>query len=81
MAITHELQRYYEDRQAMMGSQAWLDLIEDVKAMRAATNTLSGVTADNLRFKQGEISIMDWLLSLSDMTNAVYEELQNAVDV
>lgn len=76
--MTPELQRYYEARLAMMGSEAWKDLMDDVSEMLKATDTLSGVTADNFRFKQGEISIMKWLLSLKSISEEAYEDLQNA---
>lgn len=72
-----EQQRYYEDRLAMMGSKAWKDLIEDVQGMIAATDTLSGVTVDTIRFKQGELSIMRWMTSLEEMSNLAYEDLKN----
>ena len=70
------LQRYYEDRESMVASQGWKDLMTDVKEMMAATNTLSGVTVDTLQFKQGEVSIMRWLLSLAEVSAEAYEELK-----
>ena len=75
--MTPELQRYYENRLAMMGSQAWQDLMEDVAEMLKTTDTLSGVTVDNFRFRQGEINIMQWILSLKSVSEAAHEELQN----
>lgn len=74
MEIT--LQKYYENRLDMMGSPAWKDLMDDVKVMLDSTNTLSGVTVDNLRFKQGEVSIMLWLLALADTSEKAYEQLK-----
>ena len=70
-----ELQEYYEDRLAMMGTKAWNDLMEDVAEMLKATDTLSGVTPENVKFKQGEISIMKWMLSLRETSINAYEEL------
>jgi len=75
--MTPELQRYYEDRLDMMGSEGWKDLMDDVADMMKATDTLSGTTPENLRFKQGEISIMQWLLSLKEISEAAYQDLQN----
>ena len=72
-----KLQKYYEDRLDMMGSQAWKDLMEDVGAMLQATDTLSGVTPENVRFKQGEINMMKWLLTLKQTSEQTYTELQN----
>lgn len=70
------LQKYYESRLDMMSSLAWKELMEDVQKMLDATDQLSGVTVDNLRFKQGEVSIMRWLLALADTSNKAYEQLK-----
>jgi hypothetical protein len=70
------LQKYYESRLDMMSSLAWKELMEDVQKMLDATDQLSGVTVDNLRFKQGEVSIMRWLLALADTSDKAYEQLK-----
>lgn len=74
--MTPELQRYYEERISMMSSDAWRDLMEDVQTMLSATNVLDGVTADNMRYKQGEVSIMRWMLSLKEVSEQAYEQLK-----
>ena len=71
------LQKYYESRLDMMSSLAWGDLMDDVQKMLDATNTLSGTTLENLQYRQGEISIMKWLLSLKETSNEVYEQLKD----
>jgi hypothetical protein len=71
-----ELQKYYEARFSMMATQGWRDLIEDVERMLKATDTLSGVTPENVKFKQGEISIMKWLLTLKETSEKAFEEIQ-----
>ena len=70
------LAKYYEARLDMMASQGWIDLMEDVAKMIQATDSLSGVTVDNLQFKQGELSIMRWLSSLEDISETAYESLK-----
>ncbi len=74
--MTPQLQRYYEERLSMCSSEAWKDLMDDIQLMLDATNKLDGVTADNLQFKQGEVSIMRWMLSLKDVSEQTYEELK-----
>lgn len=74
--MTPELQRYYEQRLSMCGSDAWRDLMEDVDAMLVATNTLDGATIENLAFKKGEISIMRWLLTLRATSEEAFEQLK-----
>lgn len=77
--MTPELQRYYEQRFDMMASEGWNDLMEDVKAMLDATNTLDGVKPEDVRFKQGEISIMKWLLTLKATSESTFEDLKREV--
>jgi hypothetical protein len=71
-----ELRRYYEERFVMMSTKAWKDLIEDVERMLVATNTLEGVTPENVRFKQGEVSLMRWLLTLEQSSRDAYENIK-----
>jgi len=74
--MTPKLQRYYEERLSMCSSEAWKDLMDDVQTMLDATNKLDGVTTENLQFKQGEVSIMRWLMALKDVSEQTYEELK-----
>ena len=73
-----ELEKYYLKRFEMFSHPAWKDLMEDVQNMMDATNTLSGVTPENVGFKQGEVSIMRWMLSLQKTTEESYKDLINA---
>lgn len=74
--MTPELQKYYEERISMMSSVAWKQLMEDVENMLASTNTLDGVTPDNMRFKQGEVSMMRWMLALKEISEQAYDQLK-----
>ena len=79
--MNKEIQKYYEDRFSMMATQGWKDLIEDLETMLAATDNLSGVTTiEQLHFKKGEVSIMNWLKNLRDASAEVYERLQEEDD-
>ena len=75
-----ELEKYYLKRFDMFSHPAWKDLMEDVQNMMDATNTLSGVTPENVGFKQGEVSIMRWMLTLQKTTEESYKDLTNADD-
>lgn len=80
--MNKEIQKYYEDRFSMMATQGWKDLMEDVDTMLAATDNLSGVsTVEQLHFKKGEVSIMQWLKNLRDASSEVYERLQEEGEV
>ena len=76
-----EIQKYYEDRFAMMTTQGWKDLIDDVETMLAATDNVGGIsTIEQLHFRKGEVSIMNWLKNLRDASGEVYERLQEEED-
>lgn len=75
--MDRELQDYYEERFSMCSSKGWKQLIEDIQSMKDSTDTLKGAdTIESLFFKKGEVSIMDWILSLEDSSREVYDQLQ-----
>lgn len=76
-----ELDNYYQHRFLMFLSEGWQDLIKDVQQMQESTNQLKGVEVENLRFKQGELSMMDWLLGLEEISKKAYEELQEDANI
>lgn len=79
--MNRELQDYYENRFAMMSTQGWKDLVEDIELMVSSTDRLAGIeTTDQLYFKKGELSIMNWIRTLNESSTEVYEQLQENVD-
>ena len=74
--MTPELQRYYENRFSMMGSDGWKDLVEDIDSMIASLNNISVISDEqSLQFKKGELSILTWLKTLKEVSERAYEEL------
>lgn len=75
--MNRELMDYYENRFAMMATPGWNDLLEDLEVMIKATNTLDGLTTEQqLQFRKGELSIMNWIKTLRESSAEVYEQLQ-----
>ena len=75
--MNKELQRYYEDRFSMMATQGWRDLVEDVELMLKSTESIRGVeTEQQLHFKKGELSILNWIQTLRESSSEVYDQLQ-----
>lgn len=71
-----ELQKYYENRFSMMGSDGWKDLMEDIDTMISSLNNISVIEGEkDLKFKQGELSILNWLKTLHEVSKRAYEEL------
>lgn len=79
--MNRELQAYYEDRFSMMATKGWQDLLEDLELMISSTDTLSGIeTEQQLHFRKGEMSIMNWIKTLKESSTEVYEQLQQDED-
>jgi len=74
--MTPELQKYYEDRFSMMGTDGWKDLVEDIDSMITSLNNISVISDEqSLQFKKGELSILTWLKTLRQVSERAYEEL------
>lgn len=72
------LREYYDNRLSMMSTEAWADLMEDVQKMHDATNNINSIKdAETLHFKRGEVSIMNWLLTLKEMSRIGYEQAKD----
>ena len=79
--MNRELQDYYENRFAMMSTKGWQDLLEDLELMITSTDTIGGLeTIEQLHFRKGELSIMNWIKTLKESSTEVYEQLQEDVD-
>ena len=77
IVIDPSLAKYYEDRESMMMTQGWADLMDDIKQMLEARNTLDGTTKDNVDFRKGEVSIIRVMLSLKEVCEAAYQQLKD----
>ena len=79
--MNRELQDYYENRFAMMATKGWSDLLEDLDLMLKATDTIGGIeTEQQLHFRKGELSIMNWIKTLRESSTEVYEQLLEEED-
>ena len=79
--MNKELQQYYENRFGMMATPGWADLIEDIELMIKSTDTLQGVDSEQqLWFKKGELSIMNWIKTLRESSSEVYDQLQGETE-
>ena len=74
--MTHDLQKYYEDRFDLFSRPGWRDLMEDVDVMLEAMNNVSTIADEkSLQFRKGEISILTWLKTLKGVSERAYEDL------
>lgn len=73
-----ELEQYYEARFDMMTSKGWSDLIDDVQKMYDARNHVLGVQSEqDLFFKKGQLDVLQWLLTLKQSSEEVFEQLKS----
>jgi hypothetical protein len=74
--IDKKLQEYYESRFAMMTTQGWLDLMEDAQNMFNSLNQVLPIQNEtDLQLKRGQLDILQWLISLKDVSEQSYEQL------
>ena len=74
-----ELQKYYDDRFAMMATQGWIDLMQDIKEMQKAVDNLLSVPDEKtLFFRKGQLDILLWISTLRETSAKAYEQLQDS---
>ncbi len=70
------LQDYYENRFEMMSSTGWKDLIEDATEMLNEYGNINNLNNESdLFFRKGQVDILTWLVSLKDVSERAWEEL------
>jgi hypothetical protein len=76
--MNKDLQTYYEERFNMMATKGWKDLIEDTQEMFDAYNKINTAeTLEDLHKRKGQLDILQWILTLHQVSEQSYEELQN----
>jgi hypothetical protein len=76
--MNSKLQKYYENRFDLFSQPGWQDLMEDAQSMFDTYNKVSSITdVNNVFFKKGQLDILDWLLTLKEVSEKAYEDLTN----
>ena len=76
--IDKELQKYYESRFEMMATEGWKDLVEDAQKMFNALNQVLPIQNEQeLNLKRGQLDILNWILSLKNVSEQSYEQLMS----
>lgn len=77
-----ELEKYYEETFSTMATPGWASFIEDMEKLKANINNIYMVkTEQELKFRQGQLDIIDLLLGRKAMCESVYEGIQNEKNV
>jgi hypothetical protein len=72
-----ELQQYYEDRFTMFTTTGWKDLIVDIEKIKDTIKVEDIPDEKTLFARRGELRIMNWLLSLKDVSEQAYKDLHD----
>ena len=68
-------ERFVRDRLAMMESEGWLDLIDDLKKIKSSVVDIDTMTDDkDLWSAQGQLNILRFLLTLENTTKITLEQ-------
>jgi hypothetical protein len=60
----------------MMASEGWKELLIDIDNMIVSLNNISVIQDErSLQFKKGELSILNWLKTLKQVSERAYEDL------
>ena len=71
-----ELEDYYLSRFELTSTKGWFDFLEDIKELRSSIDNIKTVKNDDLRFVQGQLDIIDWVLDLRQVSEAAFAQLQ-----
>ena len=67
--------QFIEDRLAMMESEGWLDLIDDLEKIKSSVVDIDTMTDDkDLWSAQGQLNILRFLLTLENTTKITLEQ-------
>lgn len=76
--MNHELQEYYENRFSTMATIGWKDFIEDTQALFDTYNQVNTIDSfEEFNKRKGQLDILQWILSLKDVSEQTYKELQD----
>jgi hypothetical protein len=71
-------QKFLEDRLGMTETSGWIDLVTDLKELEENIVNLNNITSEkDLWVIKGQLRIINYIVSLEDVTHLALEELQD----
>jgi len=71
-----DLQRYYESMLALFTTPGWTYMLEDLRKLLDAANTLAGIkTQSDLDFRLGQIDILAKVIAQPEVISEAYDLL------
>ena len=75
--MEQSLVKYYEDTFSMMATEGWSFLMEDLEKLKQQVENIRTVEdAQKLYYRQGQLDILDLMLSRKKTCEEVWEQLQ-----
>jgi hypothetical protein len=74
--VTPEIQKYYETYFDLFATSGWKQFIQDVEDNLKQYDVRTIENADDLRFKQGQLKVIDHLMNWETLIRNAYEELE-----
>lgn len=71
--MTEDDRKYFESQIDMFASDGWKHFGAQLEKMRVATDSISGVVPEDVRFRQGELSIIRWALAWPKLIQSEYD--------
>lgn len=76
MALTPELEIYYDNLDEMFGTMGWRQLLEDasdeIRALQESA--LNAASYEEVMYMRGQADVLTRLISLRDMSEAIREQ-------
>jgi hypothetical protein len=80
--IDKTLQKYYEETFSTMSTEGWKFFIEDMEKIKTSINNIYEVKDEQtLKFRQGQLDIIDLVLGRKAMCEEVYEDITNETNI
>jgi hypothetical protein len=76
--MDRELQQYYDNRFTLCSSVGWKQLLEDLQQSRNELARIENINSQEELWKnKGKVEVLDYILSLKEISEKVYQEIQD----
>jgi len=74
-----ELEQYYNNRFDLCTSLGWIELLEDLTEARSKYSKIEDINnVEDFWRNKGKVEILDYILNLKEISEKVYQEIQDA---
>jgi len=77
MSMALEIEKYYETYFDLFSTDGWKQFIQDVSDNLDQYDVRTVENADDLRFKQGQLKVIDHVMNWETLIRNAYEEIAN----